>query len=103
MKKFSELLDAEEWADDNNLLLSPIGTYTGEERIVEQVTVNDTHIAVWERFAEYTAESERGNSQFVIIKEYIVVSTTGDHKEIDYADDYNDAMEHLGFVQATAN
>lgn len=100
MKKFAEWTDAEEWAQEADVSLEPIGTYTGDERIVDSWKGGNVRAEVWERTAEVVAIGERTETVIHIV-EYIVVTHTGDDSVIDYADDYNDAMNRLAYIIGT--
>jgi len=90
-KKFDEWVDAEEWAKEHDISLEPVGTFTGEERVIASQGDKE----VWERIAEVAAVWEN-HTEIVHITEYIVVSPIiGTPKDIYHADDWQDAMDQL--------
>lgn len=92
--KFDDWSEAQEWADETDKVLESVGTFTGEEHIVEERTEGDTHIAMWERTAEVLAIGKFAR-QIIHVKEHLVVTTTGQHKEIEYCDSWQDAYDTI--------
>lgn len=100
MKKFDEWSEAEDWAKETNRSLEPIGTCTGDERIVLSDKVGHTKVELFSRFAEVIAVGEH-NEIYLNIKEYVVV-TTDSHRygdtDLYHADDLDDAMNEFADI-----
>lgn len=102
MKKFDEWSEAEDWAKETNRSLEPIGTCTGDERIVQSFENDTTKVELVQRIAEAVAIGDR-NEVLVNIKEYIVVTFRSDGWVWDieglyHADDLQDAMNDFAYT-----
>jgi len=95
MKKFDEWSEAEQWAGEVNRYLEPLGTFSGDETLMQSRTVGRVTVEMIKRVAEAIAIGERTHEVFLHITEYIVV-TNSQHDESTYslhiADNYEDAM-----------
>lgn len=100
MKTFDEWSEAEDWAGEVNRYLEPMGTYTGEERILRSWNNNTTQVQLWSRYASVLAIGERTHEVVCAIKEHIVVTSDyhphGDY-DIYHADDLEEAMKHFDY------
>jgi hypothetical protein len=70
-KKFSEWLDAVEWAEDNDRELVNIGTAQGTDVVAEWAN-EKSRLEIHADYCEYDAEGER-NSVYCVVKCYKVV------------------------------
>jgi hypothetical protein len=94
--KFDEWSEAEEWAGEVNRSLEPLGTFSGDETLMQSRTVGRVTVEMIKRVAEAIAIGERTHEVFLHITEYIVVTNFQHDGESTYslhiADNYEDAM-----------
>lgn len=92
-KRFHEWSDAEEWATENDKILEPCGSFTGEESTVAQHSDGDNSVELWKRVAEVYAIGAR-YTQIIHVTEYGVATITPNSQDIYYANDVTDAHDY---------